>query len=196
MHRLHTYLWPAASITSGGAGRTLLRVRGDVVSFFVSHTVRPAVSKTVTMTVIFASFSVDLHTTPASSAYSIPRTCLRTCANGSTSNPPSPKSSSRCTKSSKNLGPHCNLAERNVSLRGEKYIAKKRRQYTSLPQSLSGVMPFIVFTVIHTHASSHAFVELANNGQYFLGYAFQQHTQHYYGIFFCHKYLDQSAGSA
>ena len=153
MHRLHTYFWPAVSITSGGAGRTLLRVRGGVVSFFVSRTVRPAVSKTVTMT----GFSVDLHTTPASSAYRISRTGLRTYASGSTSNPPSPKSSSRCTKSSKNLGPHCNLAERNVSLCGEKYIAKKRRQYTSLPQSLSGVMPFIVFTVIHTHESSHAF---------------------------------------
>ena len=160
MHRLHTYLWPAASITSGGAGRTA----GRRCLFFVLHTVRPAVSKTVTMAVIFARFSVDLHTTPASPANSKPRTGLRTCASVSTSNPPSPKSSSRCTKSSKNVGPRCNLAERNVSLCREKYIAKKRRQYTSLPQSLSGVMPSIVFTVIHTHASLHAFVELANNG--------------------------------
>ena len=32
-------------------------------------------------------------------------------------------------------------------------------------------MPFIVFTVIRTHASSHVFVELANNGQHRLWYA-------------------------
>ena len=32
-------------------------------------------------------------------------------------------------------------------------------------------MPFIVFTVIRTHASLHVFVELANNGQHRLGYA-------------------------
>ena len=54
---------------------------------------------------------------------------------------------------------------------GEKYIAKKRRQYTSLPQSLSDVMLVIVFTVTRTLASSHAFVELANNGQHCLWYA-------------------------
>ena len=46
-----------------------------------------------------------------------------------------------------------NLAGRNVWRCGEKYIAKKRRQYTSLPQSLSDGVPFIVFTVIRTYAS-------------------------------------------
>ena len=34
-------------------------------------------------------------------------------------------------------------------------------------------MQFIWFTIIHTHVSSHAFVELANDGQYHLGYAFR-----------------------
>ena len=98
---------------------------------------------------------------------------------------------------SKCLGPHRNLAERNIikikihssceieyfvethlcklcvniSLCGEKYVAKNRRQYTSVPQSLSDVMPFIVFAVIRTHASSHAFVELANNDQHRHWYA-------------------------
>ena len=49
-----------------------------------SDTVRPAASKTVTMTVIlFARPSADLDTIPASSAYSMPQTALRTHASGS-----------------------------------------------------------------------------------------------------------------
>ena len=39
------------------------------------------------------------------------------------------------------------------------------------PQSLSDVMPFIVFTVIRTPESSHVFVELTKNDQHRLGYA-------------------------
>ena len=54
---------------------------------------------------------------------------------------------------------------------GENYIAKERRQYTSLPPSLNDGKSFIVLTVIHTHASSHAFGELANSGQHRLVYA-------------------------
>ena len=45
----------------------------------------------------------------------------------------------------------------------EEYIGQKRRQHTSLPQPLSDVKPFRVLPVIRTHASSHAFVELADN---------------------------------
>ena len=40
-----------------------------------------------------------------------------------------------------------------------------------MPQSLSDVKPFRVLTVIRTHASSHAFVELAGNGQHLAWYA-------------------------
>ena len=54
---------------------------------------------------------------------------------------------------------------------GEKYIKKKGRQYTSLPQSLGDVKPFRLLTFIHAHASSHAFVELADNCLHILWYA-------------------------
>ena len=53
-------------------------VRSNVVSVFVSDTVRPAALKTITLTVIIlARPSADLDTIPASSAYNIPHTALR-----------------------------------------------------------------------------------------------------------------------
>ena len=75
------YLWPAASMTSGGVRDVWLGVCSNIVSVFFSDTVRPAASKTVTMTVIIlASPSADLETIPASSAYNMPHTDLRTQA--------------------------------------------------------------------------------------------------------------------
>ena len=120
MHRLRIYLRPVASTTSDGAGRTLLSVRSSVVFVFVSGTVRPADSKTVTMTVIFARSSVDLDTMPASSAYSVPQTDLRTHASGSTSNPPSPNSSSRRTNS-------LEMSGSSLKLSGMECIAVRRK---------------------------------------------------------------------
>ena len=58
-----------------------------------------------------------------------------------------------------------------IEAAGGKYIEKKGRQYTSLPQSLGHVKPFRLLTIIRTHVSSHAFVELADNGQHLLWYA-------------------------
>ena len=46
------YLWPDASTTSGGARDVWPGVRSNIVSVFLSNTVRSAASKTVTMTVI------------------------------------------------------------------------------------------------------------------------------------------------
>ena len=45
-----------------------------------------------------------------------------------------------------------------------KQTLRKSNDNTSLAQSLNGVKPFTVLTVIRTHASSHAFVELVHNG--------------------------------
>ena len=122
MRRLHIYPWPASSTTSNGARRTLLSVRSSIVSALMSGTVRSDDSKTVTMTLIFARFYVDLDTMPASSAYSIAQTDLRTHASGSTSNPPSPKSSSICTKSLKMLGS-------SLKLGGTECIAVRRKRH-------------------------------------------------------------------
>ena len=46
------YLWPIASMTSGEVRGAWFRVHSSMVSVFFSDTVRPAVSKTATMTVI------------------------------------------------------------------------------------------------------------------------------------------------
>ena len=46
------YVWPAASMTSGEVQSAWSRVRSSMVSVFFSDTVRPAASKTVTMTII------------------------------------------------------------------------------------------------------------------------------------------------
>ena len=129
MHGLHMYslyiyiyIWPAASTTSGGAGKTLLSVQGSIVSVCVSGTVRCADSKTVTMTPVFAMVFVDLDTMTASSACSIPQINLRTHGSGSTSNPPSPKSSSRCTKSFQMSGSSLKLGRTEcVAVRREKF---------------------------------------------------------------------------
>ena len=89
------YLWPAA--TSDGAVGVRSRVCNSIVSVFFSDTVRPAVSKTVTMSVIsLASASADFETIPASSANNIPYNALCTRANGTSF--PLTTSSSRCTK--------------------------------------------------------------------------------------------------
>ena len=154
-----------------GPGEPLLSVRSGIVSVFVLGTARSADSKTVTMTLIFARSSVDLDAMPASSAYSIPETDLRTHASGSTSNLPSPKSSSRCTKSLKMSGSSLKLGGTECIALRQKYIPKKRRQYTFLPQSVSDVILFIVFTVIRAHVISHVFEDLANNDQHRHGYA-------------------------
>ena len=53
------YLWPAASMTSGGAGDVWSGVRSSIVSVLFSDTVRPAASKTVTMAVIILAKSLD-----------------------------------------------------------------------------------------------------------------------------------------
>ena len=195
MHRLQIDLWPTASTTSGRARRTLLSVRSSNVPVFVSGTVRSADLKTVTLTVIFARSSVDLDTMPASSAYKIPQTDLHTHASGSTSNPPSPMSSSRCIHSLKMSGS-------SLKLSGTECIAVRRkihceeRQYTSgsLPQSLIDVMLFMLFTVIRTHATSHGFVELVNNDQHRLWYVetCEHHSQPLWvdGIL-CHLEIDE-----
>ena len=44
------YLWPAASMTTGGARDVSPGVRNNIVSVFLSNIVRPAAAKTVTMT--------------------------------------------------------------------------------------------------------------------------------------------------
>ena len=46
----------------------------------------------------------------------------------------------------------------------EENIEKKRSLHMSLPQPLSDVKPHRVLTTIRTHASSHALMELADNG--------------------------------
>ena len=75
---VYLYLWPAASMTSGGTRDVWPGVRSKIVSVFLSDTVRPAASKTVTMTVIIlASPSADLETIPVSSAYNTPHTAGR-----------------------------------------------------------------------------------------------------------------------
>ena len=92
------YLWPAASMTSGGARDVWPGVRSNIFSVFLSDTVRPAASKTVTMTVIIlASPSADRETFPASSAYNMPHTALRTQTIGASF--PTATPSSRWTKS-------------------------------------------------------------------------------------------------
>ena len=60
-----------------------------------------------------------------------------------------------------------------------KQTLRKSNDNTSLAQSLNGVKPFTVLTVIRTHASSYAFVELADNGQHLLWYseACEHHPQ-------------------
>ena len=88
------YLWPAASMTSCRARVLWSGVRRNIVSVFFSDTVKPAAPKTVTMTVIiFASTSVNFETIPASSAYSMPHTALRTHADGSCYSVPTTPSS-------------------------------------------------------------------------------------------------------
>ena len=110
MRCLHTYLWPAASTSSGGAWRTLFCVRSSVVSVSVEGTMRPADSKAVTMTVIFARSSVDLDTITALPAHRKPQTDLPTHASASAGSPPSSMSSSRCIKSIKLFVSLLNLA--------------------------------------------------------------------------------------
>ena len=120
MHRLGTFLWPAFSTTSGGAGRTLLSARSSIASVFVSGTVRTADSKTFTMKLIFAWVPVDIDTMHPLSAYSIPQTDLLSHASGSTSNPLSLKSSSRCTKSFK-------MSASSLKLGGMECVAVRRK---------------------------------------------------------------------
>ena len=92
------YLWPVASMTSGGARDVWSGVRSRIVSVFRFDTVTPAASKTVTMTVIILSSpSADLETIPALSAYSMPHAALRTHAIGTSF--PASTTSSRWTKS-------------------------------------------------------------------------------------------------
>ena len=70
-------------MTSGGARDVWPGVRSNIVSVFLSDTVRPAASKTATMTVnILANPSADLETIPASPAYNLPHPALRTQAIG------------------------------------------------------------------------------------------------------------------
>ena len=95
---VYLYLWPAASMTSGGTRDVWPGVRSKIVSVFLSDTVRPAASKTVTMTVIIlASSSADLETILASSAHNMPHTVLSTQAIGTSF--PTATPSSRWTKS-------------------------------------------------------------------------------------------------
>ena len=85
-------------MASGGARDVWPGIRSNIVSVFLSDTVRPAASKTVTMTVIIlASPPADLETIPASSAYNMPHTFLRTQAIGTSF--PTAIPSSRWTKS-------------------------------------------------------------------------------------------------
>ena len=64
-------------MTSGAARDVWSSVRSNIVSVFLSDTVRPAASKTVTMTVlILASPSANFETIPASPAYNMPLTAL------------------------------------------------------------------------------------------------------------------------
>ena len=85
-------------MTSGGARDVWPGVRSNIFSVFLSDTVRPAASKTVTMTVInLASPSANLETIPASSANNMPHTALRTQAIGASF--PTVTLSSRWTKS-------------------------------------------------------------------------------------------------
>ena len=96
------YFWPAAAISSAGRGGVGVspgccafsgaRVRR--VSVFYSDTVKPNAPNASTITVILlASPAGDLDTIPASSAYSIPYTALRTQSSSVSSGPPSLPSS-------------------------------------------------------------------------------------------------------
>ena len=77
------HLWPAASMTTGGARDVWLGFRSNIVSVFLSDTVRPAASKTSTMTVISLAIpSADLEKIPASSASKMPHTALLRQASG------------------------------------------------------------------------------------------------------------------
>ena len=153
MNRLRIYLWPTASTTSGGAGRTVLSVRSSIVSVFGSRTVRFADCQKVTMTLSFARCSVDFDTLPASSAYSIPQTDHRAHASGSIFNPPSTKSSSTCTKSLEMSGSSLKLSRTQCTVvRRKLHYEEEATQYTSLPQSLSDVMPFTHSVHRHPYA--------------------------------------------
>ena len=54
-------------------------------------------------------------------------------------------------------------------------------------------MPFIVLIAIRTHAGSHVFVELANNGEHRLGYAetCEDHPQPSVNEVLCHLEIDE-----
>ena len=101
--------WPAAAISSAGRGGVGVSpgccafsgVRIRRVSVFFSDTVKANAPNTSTITVIiFASPAGDLDTIPASSAYSIPHTALRTRSSSVSSGPP-PLPSSRNTRFSR-----------------------------------------------------------------------------------------------
>ena len=78
------YLWPAASMASGETVVGWSRARRSIVCVFFSETVRPAASKTVTITVfMLGSPPAGFETIPASSAYNMPHTySVRTHVNG------------------------------------------------------------------------------------------------------------------
>ena len=103
------YFWPAAAISSAGRGGVgvspgccaFYGVRIRRVSVFFSDTVKSNAPNTSTITVIIlASPAGDLDTIPASSAYSIPHTALRTRSSSVSSGPP-PLTLSRNTRLSR-----------------------------------------------------------------------------------------------
>ena len=142
--------------------------RSSMVSVFFSGTVRPAASKTVTMTVIiFATLSADFRDNVCIvRAQHTPYFALRTLVVGQLSPRPfSPMSSWRWTKSLKISGSSLKRTSfwRVSQQRRRRWSEKSGDNTHPCREPLSDVKPFRVLAVIRTHVGSHDFVELTDN---------------------------------
>ena len=150
-------------MTSGGARDVWPGVGSNIVFAFLSDTVRPAASKTVTMTVIIlASSSAGLETMPASSAYSIPHTALRTQAVG-TSFPTATYTLLEVDQIPNDFFVLTEAYQNDVYHSSEEHVEQQLRQHAALSQSLRDIEPFRMLAVIRTYASPHTVVLLAEN---------------------------------